>query len=40
MKMYAIRANEQEKRDALAAYLAEKGIMTNIYFTPVTEGML
>ena len=35
-QMYTIRVKEgQERRDALSAYLAEKGIMTKVYFSPV-----
>ncbi len=35
-QLYTIRVKEgQEKRDALEAYLAEKGIMTKVYFSPV-----
>jgi len=35
-QMYTIKVKEgQGKRDALSAYLAEKGIMTKVYFPPV-----
>jgi perosamine synthetase len=35
-QMYTIRVNGgREKRDALSAYLAQKGIMTKVYFHPV-----
>jgi perosamine synthetase len=35
-QMYAIRVKDgQEKRDALLAYLSQKGIMTKVYFHPV-----
>jgi len=35
-QMYVIRMkNGQEKRDALLAYLGQKGIMTKVYFHPV-----
>jgi len=35
-QMYTIRVNTgREKRDALSAYLAERGIMTKVYFPPV-----
>jgi len=35
-QMYTIRVKGgQEKRDALSAYLARKGIMTKVYFSPV-----
>jgi len=35
-QMYTIKVRDgQVKRDALAAYLAEKGIMTKVYFLPV-----
>jgi perosamine synthetase len=35
-QMYTIRLKEgQEQRDALSTYLAQKGIMTKIYFSPV-----
>jgi len=35
-QMYTIKVKEgQEKRDALSAYLAERGIMTKVYFPPV-----
>lgn len=35
-QMYTIRVKEgKEKRDALAAYLAERGIMSKVYFLPV-----
>ena len=35
-QMYTIKVKDgQEKRNALAAYLAERGIMTKVYFLPV-----
>ena len=35
-QMYTIRVRQgREPRDALAAYLAERGIMTRVYFSPV-----
>jgi len=35
-QVYTIRVKEgKEKRDALSAYLAERGIMTKVYFPPV-----
>lgn len=35
-QMYTIRVKEgKEKRDALSIYLAERGIMTKVYFPPV-----
>ena len=35
-QMYTIRLKDgREKRDALAAHLAEKGILTKVYFPPV-----
>ncbi len=35
-QMYTIMVDEgQDKRDALARYLADKGIMTKVYFSPV-----
>ena len=35
-QMYTIRVKEgQERRDALLAYLSQKGIMTKVYFSPV-----
>jgi len=35
-QMYTIRVrNGREQRDALSAYLAQKGIMTKVYFSPV-----
>ena len=35
-QIYAIRVREgREKRDALSAYLAQRGIMTKVYFPPV-----
>lgn len=35
-QMYTIRVKEgQERRDALSAYLAQRGIMTKVYFPPV-----
>jgi len=35
-QMYTIKVREgQDKRDALSAYLAQKGIMTKVYFHPV-----
>ena len=35
-QMYTIKVKEgQGKRDALSAYLAEKGIMTKVYFPPI-----
>ncbi len=35
-QMYTVRVREgQQRRDALAAYLAERGIMTRVYFPPV-----
>jgi len=35
-QMYTIKVKgREEKRDALAAYLAERGIMTKVYFSPV-----
>jgi dTDP-4-amino-4,6-dideoxygalactose transaminase len=33
--MYTLKVKGEEKRDALSAYLAEKGIMTKVYFPPV-----
>jgi perosamine synthetase len=35
-QMYTIKVKDgRGKRDALAAYLAERGIMTKVYFSPV-----
>lgn len=35
-QMYTIKVkNGQEQRDALSAYLAERGVMTKVYFAPV-----
>jgi len=35
-QMYTIRVREgKEKRDALSSYLAERGIMTKVYFSPL-----
>lgn len=35
-QMYTIKVKgREEKRDALSAYLAERGIMTKVYFSPV-----
>jgi len=34
-QMYTIRIREGDARDALKNYLAEKGVMTKVYFSPV-----
>jgi len=34
-QMYTVKVKEQEQRDALSAYLAERETMTKVYFLPV-----